>query len=232
MFPLIYTLLLFILVMFSWIASVYGFVLPDGELIPSLLSSNSLRWFVRHSIEHIASAPLVYVLLVLIMMSAIRSCGVVFYVKHLFHERRRPTLVRRQQYAARIAWLVFLVCLLWVLWGVVSPIGNLLSVTGRIAGGPLASGWLFLLFVIVCVPCLVYGLMTGLWHTPQSILKAFTTEIARCSDYFVTFVITSQLMAALHYTQMFQLLGWGSCAVSLFTILVYGVPLVSSLCRK
>lgn len=232
MFPVVYTLLLFILVMFSWIASVYGFVLPDGELMPSLLSSDSSRWFVRHSIEHIASAPIVYVLLVLMMMSAIRSCGVVFYVKHLFLERRRPSLTRRQQYAARIAWVVFLVCIVLVLWGVLSPKGNLLSVTGHIAGGPLSSGWLFILFVIVCAASLVYGCLVGLWHTPQSILKAFTTEIARCSDYFVTYIITSQLVAALHYTHFFQLLGWGSSAVSLFTFLVYGVPLVSSLCRK
>ena len=232
MFPVIYTLLLFILVMFSWIASVYGFALPDGELMPSLLSSDSSRWFVRHSIEHIASAPLVYVLLVLIMMSAVRSCGVVFYVKHLFRERRRPSLTRRQQYASRIAWGVFLVCMAMVLWGIVSPKGNLLSVTGHIAGGPLSSGWLFMLFVIVCVPCLVYGCMAGLWHTPQSVLKAFTAEIARCSDYFVTYIIASQLVAALHYTHFFQLLGWGSSAVSLFALLVYGIPLVSSLCRK
>lgn len=229
MFAILYILLLLALVMFSWIASVYGFVLPDGELLPSLLSADSFRWFLRHSIDNIAGVPIVYVLLVLMMIGTVRSCGVLNYFSHLLHEGERPFLTRRQQYASRVAWVVFGGCMSMILWGVLSPKGNLLSVTGHLAGGPLACGWLFVLSVIVCVPCLVYGCLGGLWQTPQSVLKAFTAEIARCSDYFVTYIVASQLIAALHYTQMFQLLQWQNTTMTLFQIIVYGAPLIATI---
>lgn len=226
LFATLYLVLLVLLVLFSWIASAYGLVLPSGEAVSSLLGADSMRWFVRHSVENIAAAPIVQVVLVLIMVSAVRSCGVVRGVGNLVREGRRLPLSRHQQYAARIALVVWGVCLLLVVWGIVAPSGNLLSVTGRIAGGPLSSGWLFILLLVVCVPCFVYGRLSGLWPTERDVLDAFTAEIARCSRYFVTLIVGSQLMAALHYVRLFDLLGWGDGAVTALTVGVYGLPLI------
>lgn len=232
LFATLYLVLLVLLVLFSWIASAYGLVLPSGEAVSSLLGADSMRWFVRHSVENIAAAPIVQVVLVLIMVGAVRSCGVVRGVGNLVREGRRLPLSRRQQYAARIALIVLGVCLLLVVWGIVAPSGNLLSVTGRIAGGPLSGGWPFILLLLVCVPCLVYGRISGLWHTERDVLDAFTAEIARCSGYFVTLIVGSQLMAALHYVHLFDLLGWGRKGVNFFMFLLYGLPLLFALCGK
>lgn len=232
LFATLYLVLLVLLVLFSWIASAYGLVLPSGEAVSSLLGADSMRWFVRHSVENIAAAPIVQVVLVLIMVGAVRSCGVVRGVGNLVREGRRLPLSRRQQYAARIALIVLGVCLLLIVWGIVAPSGNLLSVTGRIAGGPLSGGWPFILLLLVCVPCLVYGRISGLWHTERDVLDAFTAEIARCSGYFVTLIVGSQLMAALHYVRLFGFLGWGDGAVTALTVGVYGLPLVVAIGRR
>ena len=232
MFTTFYLLLLLFLVLFSWTASTYGLVLPSGEIMPSLLGADSLRWFVRHSVENIAAAPIVQVILVLVIAGAVQSCGVLSSVWALIRERRRLVLTRRQQYAANIALIVLVICILMLVWGMVSPNGNLLSVTGRIAGGPMASGWLFVLAVIVSLPCLVYGFVSGIWRTERDVLNAFTMKLAHCAGYFVTLIVASQLLAALYYTQLPQLLGWGNAVMMICETVVYGLPLVVAIVRK
>lgn len=232
LFTSIYLYLLLVVVLFSWIASVYGLILPSGEAVPSLLSSEAIRWFVRHSVEHISAAPIVQIVLVLIMISVLRNCGLVRYVGYVIRERKLPSLSRRQQYALRVALVLFGVCVALLLWGIVPIGGNLLSVTGHIARGPLASGWLFILLLIVCVPCIIYGRMAGIWHSEHEVVTALAAEIGHCSGYFVTLVVASQLMAAIEYVHAFELLGWGRTAVGLLTMCIYGVPLVVVVCRR
>ena len=225
MFTTIYICLLLVLVFVSWIASIYGLMLPNGAVMPSLLSADSMRWFVRHSMEIIEAAPLAQVLLILLMVGTIRSCGLIRYVAHLMREHRALPLVHRQKHATRIALLVFGVFVALVLSGILTPDGNLLSVTGHIAGGPFSRGWLFLLCLVVCVPCLVYGRLSDLWHTEYELLGFLTSEIARCSGYFVTLVVAALFMAALHYVGLFELLEWSDSVVAIFSMVLYGLPL-------
>ena len=225
MFTTIYICFLLVLVFVSWIASIYGLMLPNGAVMPSLLSADSMRWFVRHSMEIIEAAPLAQVLLILLMVGTIRGCGLIRYVAHLMREHKALPLVHRQKHATRIALLVFGVSVALVLSGILTPDGNLLSVTGHIAGGPFSRGWLFLLCLVVCVPCLVYGRLSDLWHTEYELLGFLTSEIARCSGYFVTLVVAALFMAALHYVGLFELLGWSDSVVAIFSMVLYGLPL-------
>ena len=225
MFTTIYICFLLVLVFVSWIASIYGLMLPNGAVMPSLLSADSMRWFVRHSMEIIEAAPLAQVLLILLMVGTIRSCGLIRYVAHLMREHKALPLVHRQKHATRIALLVFGVFVALVLSGILTPDGNLLSVTGHIAGGPFSRGWLFLLCLVVGVPCLVYGRLSDLWHTEYELLGFLTSEIARCSGYFVTLVVAALFMAALHYVGLFELLGWSDSVVAIFSMVLYGLPL-------
>ena len=229
---ILYLIILALLVLFSWVGSAYGLMLPDGMLIPNLLGADSVRYFVRHSIEHIASAPLVEVILLLMMISAVGQCGLWRYLVEALRERTLPTLTRRQVYSLRVSVVIFVVCVLIITLGFVGPQGNLLSVTGRIAGGPFAAGWLPLTCVCVCVPCVCYGWLSGVWGTERDILTALTTAIARCSSYFVTLIIGSQVMAAIRYLHLFELLGWGDVATTICSLLLYGLPLILVLVTK
>ena len=223
---ILYLIILALLVLFSWIGSVYGLMLPDGMLIPNLLGADSVRYFVRHSIEHIAAAPFVEVILLLMMASAVEQSGLWRYFVEAVRECTLPALSRRQSYAMRISLIVFVVCVLVVGMGLIGPRGNLLSVTGHIAGGPFAQGWLPLLCVCICIPCICYGWLSGVWNTERAVLSALAISIARYSSYFVTLVIASQLMAAIHYLHLFDLFGWGNTALSVCAVIVYGLPLL------
>ena len=225
MFATLYLSLLFLLVLFSWIGNVYGLSLPDGDIVPNLLSPESLRWFVRHGIDHISDAPIVEVLLVLVLLGTVRGVGLTRYVAHLLCERQLPILSRRQLHASRIAFVVFGVGLLLVLSGVVLPGGNLLSVTGHLAGGPLSSGWLLVVLLVVCIPCLVYGRIVGLWHTERDMIGVLTSDIARCSGYIIPLIVASLLMAALHYTRLFEFMQHGDRILRFCSFLLYVLPL-------
>ena len=223
---ILYLIILALLVLFSWIGSVYGLVLPDGMLIPNLLGADSVRYFVRHSIEHIAAAPFVEAILLLIMVSAVKQSGLWQYFVEAIRERALPALSRRQSYAMRVSLIVFVVCTLIVAMGLIGPRGNLLSVTGHISGGPFAQGWLPLSCVCVCVPCICYGWLSGVWSTERAVLSALSTSIARYASYFVTLVIASQLMAAIHYLRLSDFFSWGDTALTICAIVVYGLPLL------
>ena len=226
MFATFYLSLLLLLVLFSWICNVYGLLLPDGDIVPNLLSPESLRWFVRHGIDHISDAPIVAISLVLMLVSVVRGVGLPRYVSQIFYEHKLPILSRRQLYASRIALLVFGIGVLLVLSGVLLPGGNLLSVTGHLAGGPLSKGWLLVVLLVVCIPCLVYGRIVGLWYTERDMIGALTSEIARCSGYIVPFIVVSQLMAALHYTRLFEFLQYGDRISQFCSFLFYVLPLL------
>lgn len=231
MFSTLYVLLLLLVVLFSWIANMYGLLLPDGEVMPSILSADGTRWLVRHSLDNVVAAPVASVLLVLMMVGMLRNIGLVGGAVYLFREHRFPSLSPRQRYASRVSWGVFGVLVSLVLMGILVPGGNLLSVTGHIVGGPLSEGWLFVLFGVISVPCLLYGWMAGMWRTERDVLNAFSSEVARCSSYFVTLIVASQLVGALHYIRLFELIGWGELPLAICVTVLYGLPLIISLCR-
>ena len=223
---ILYLVILVLLVLFSWIGSACGLMLPDGMHLPNLLGADSVRYFVRHSIDHISASPLVEVILLLLMISAVVQSGLWSSLVETLRERTLPTLSRRQVYSLRVSLVIFVVCLLIIAMGFVGPQGNLLSVTGRIAGGPFAQGWLPLLSLCVCLPCICYGWLSGMWSTERDILSALTVTIARRSSYFVTLIIASQVMAAIRYLHLFELLGWGDMASSVCYLLLSGLPLL------
>lgn len=215
----IYLLLLALLVLFSWVGSVYGLVLPDGTLVPSLLSETSLRWFVRHSLDNVSAAPIAEVLLILLVVGSLRDSGLWYALWH------RSQLVPRQRHARFLALVILAVCSMLVLLGVV-PGGNLLSVTGHWSGGPIASGWLPLLSLVLVVPSMVYGKMCEHWNSPREVCAGLSSAIASYADYFVTLVVASQLVAAIHYVRLFPLIGLSPTMQHLCIGLIYYVPIL------
>lgn len=216
----VYLLLFIILILFSWVGSVYGLVLPDGSLMPSLLSEESVRWFVRHSIDNISAAPLAEVLLVLLIVGALHNSGLWHALWH------RSQLVQRQRHALLVSVVVMVVCASVVLLGLI-PGGNLLSVTGHFFGGPFASGWLFLLALVVIVPSVVFGKMCGQWRTTNELYVGLASTIASYSSYFITLVVASQLVAAMNYVHLFYFIGLSSIGQNLCIGLIYIIPLIT-----
>ena len=222
----LYLLLIAIVVLFSWLGSAYALPLPDGGILPNLLSGEGMRWLVRHSVDNIAAAPLVEVLLVLISAGALHSSGLFDAMIH----RERHT-VRRDRHALRIALVVLVICACVVLVSI-APGGNLLGVTGHIAGGPFATGWLFLLALVVIIPCILYGYMSGQWHTREELFTGITSELSTCASYFVTLIVASQLMGIAQYTHLFELIKAPSIVRDIIEASIYILPLIALYINK
>lgn len=216
----LYLLFIVVIILFSWVGSIYALPLPDGSVIPNLLSDESIRWFVRHGIDNISAAPLGEVLLVLIMIGALRSSGL---FSALVHRASRPT--RRHRHALHIAIAVFVVCVCLVLIGI-APGGNLLSVTGHLSGGPFAAGWLLVLTCVLCIPSIIYGRMSGHWHSANEIFAGLSSEIASSATCLITLLIASQFVAAIRYVHLFELLNLSYTMQRILIALVYYIPLI------
>lgn len=226
MFTITYLLLIVFLVLFSWAGNIYGVTLSDGTLLPNLLSQEGIRWLVRHSIDNISAAPLTEILLALILIGAVRSSGL--WSSSIHRESRNK---QRTRHALRMAFILLTICILSVLIGITLG-GNLLSVTGHIAGGPFASGWFFLLTLIVIAPCILFGYMSGHWHTREDFFIGTTSEIASCASYFVTLIAASQLIAIAQYIHLFELLKVSSIAQEIIEALIYAIPLIALYIKK
>lgn len=214
----LYLLLVAIVVLFSWVGSVYALPLPNGEVLPNLLSEEGIRWIVRHSIENIAAAPFAEVILILISIGALRSSGLLEVIIH------RDT-ARRERYALRSALAVFFACVGLLLLGLI-PGGNLLGVTGHIEGGPFAAGWLFLLTLVLSLPSIVYGWMSGNYHGKKDVFSGLSCEVVSYASYFVTLVVASQLVAVMRYVCVFDLLGTPHTVQEIVVDLIYAIPLI------
>lgn len=216
----LYLLLIAIVILFSWVGSIYALPLPDGSVIPNLLSDESIRWFVRHGVDNISAAPLVEVLLVLVSIGALRSSGLFAAIVH-----RASLTTRRHHHAFRIALVVFVICVILVLIGL-APGGNLLSVTGHLSGGPFASGWLLVLACVLVFPAFVYGRMSGHWHSANEIFAGLSSEIASSATCLITLLIASQFVAAIRYVHLFELLNLSYTMQRILIALVYYTPLI------
>lgn len=215
----IYLLLFIVLVLFSWVGSVYGLTLSDGSLMPNLLSEEGVRWFVRHSMDNISAAPFAEAVLGLLAVGALRSSGLWYAIWH------RSQLVQRQRHALLVSLVLMAVCASVVVWGII-PGGNLLSVMGHLSGGPFATGWPFLLWLIVIVPSIVFGRMCGQWRTTKDLYVGFTSAIVSYSNYFVTLIVASQLVASMHYVRLFYLIGFSQITQNLCIGALYAIPLI------
>ena len=222
----LYLLLIAVLVLFSWVGNIYTLTLPDGSMLPNLLSEEGVRWLVRHSLDNIASAPFAEVLLVLIMVGALRGSRLLDVLT-----RRVRLITRRDRYAFRTALAVFLVGVCSVGIGLL-PGGNLLGVTGYVAGGPFSNGWLFLLALLVCLPSMIYGWMSGRCRGEREIFVGMASEVASYADCLVTLVVASQLVAIMRYVCLFDLLGMSHGMREGVVAIVYFVPLIVSFITK
>lgn len=220
MFTIIYLLSIAVLTIFSWLGNAYGLLLPDGSIIPNILSQEGIRWMIRHSIDNITCAPLAEALLALIAIGALRSSGLWSSLTH-----REARALYHSRHALHIALFLFFALITLVIISI-CPGGNLLSVTGHIARGPFASGWIFLTALAISIPSIVFGLMSRKWKSRGELFAGVSSEITSCADYFVVLVVASQLTAAARYIHLFEVLRIPLPAQSIICALIYFVPLI------
>lgn len=207
-FTTLYVLLLFVAVVASWTVGIRGVT-----TITNMLTGDGVRWMVRNLLPNFLTAPLAESMLILFTLSMVRHCG---------RLRGSRSLV--------VALVVFALLLALLLWGIFS--GCLLSLTAGWPNSPLQQSIVPLLFVLISIPCLCYGLSNGTIASGTQVLHAFTAEVARCAPYFLTLFVASQLVAVLSHTDLLAACGVGDNAIRLMAFLIYWIPFVVEFLRK
>ena len=163
----------------SWVLSALG--------VPcrSLLDGEGLRWLFRHAADSLHSQLVMLVLCLILVVGVIQR-------SRLLPLARTIRQARFLRYAA-----VFAVVLAAIMLAATTPESPLLSITGGLAGSPLADGLPFLAWLSVMVFCLCYGhsqrepwtemLTYGLRRYPLALPFAVVLSFCwQCIDYMMT----------------------------------------------
>ena len=218
----IYLILLFLVIIVSWIGSIMEIsrVGGNGELaLRSVLGVPGLRWAVRTAATCLDNAPVGNALMLFIAVGAGRGSGLFRALSRL------RSLSPKEMTAFYISLVVLIIYVFLIVLGVFSGSHLLLGITGTLKGSPLYDGIMFLLMLAVCLPSLVYGLSTETFRTAQDCVNAFCTMLPEFAHFLVTMLVAAQLIQTLEYTHIDALLGLNKAAMQVVSFLLYWLPL-------
>ena len=191
-----------LLVLVSWIIS----SLLPGSTVRSMLSSDGVRWFFNRFVDHLASPPLVWLLLIAIAWGAFRSSGMSSLfsrssssprVSNASSSRWGGTL--RQRYALLVS--LILLVLFVVVIVLLSFVRNavLLGTTGRLFPSPFSHSLLPMLAFVVTMCSLSFGLASRRLNSISSVMQALTSGFQPFLPVFVLYILVVQLFYSIIY---------------------------------
>ena len=218
----IYLILLFLVIIVSWIGSIMEIsrVGGNGELaLRSVLGVPGLRWAIRSAATCLGNAPVGNALMLFIAVGAGRGSGLFRALSRL------RSLSPKEMTAFYISLVVLIIYVFLIVLGVFTGSHLLLGITGTLKGSPLYDGIMFLLMLAVSLPSLVYGLSTETFRTAQDCVDAFCTMLPEFAHFLVTMLVAAQLIQTLEYTHIDVLLGLTDNAMRIISFLIYWLPL-------
>ncbi|MCQ2268087.1 MAG: AbgT family transporter [Bacteroidaceae bacterium] len=144
-----------ILLLFSWIANLFGLE------VNNLLSLDGIRWILRQSLTSVEHTfPFLALLLLCMGVGIISGSGFLIAMNN-FVRNKLQLLSFKQRWSLQISLVVGALYILLIVWGIVSPIGNLLSVTGELQNSPLVNGFSIWFSMGCCLMGGIYGWLSG-----------------------------------------------------------------------
>ena len=191
---LTFFLLMVLLALFSWMASVYGV----GE-VQSLLSAEGIRWMLGHVVENYVHAPALGMVLVLFMGMGIGiRAGLYGALKRLARKEKLLSRKERRALGASAVTLGLYMVLIGV--AMLLPWNFLYSVTGSWSHSPVAKGLVYILSVGIGLSGMVYGYVSDVFRGWKDIIGGMSLLISRSASYFVTLFFVVQFFSSLVYT--------------------------------
>ena len=134
----LFMLLTLLLVLISWIASVY-----EIGNVQSLLSAEGIRWMLGHTVSKYVQAPALAIVLVILMGAGVcvRS-GLSDVLRRFF--KKGQLLSRRERRALRSACLALLIYIMLIVVSLFFPWNFLQGVTGSWLHSPFSRGTVYL----------------------------------------------------------------------------------------
>lgn len=235
--PLILLLFTVLVAILSWLGSVYDWGLH------SLLDAEGLRWMLTHVLENLRLSPWAEVAMGLCTLSILTESGLPQVFLPRFWRKSRRSLKKLR--ALQVTAVCFVLFVLGILYFALVPSSPLLSALGRFSQSPLYFGLYPLIAMMLILLSVIYGYTSGRFLSFTDVVQALLYLPASIADYFLTLFMASQFVACFHYMlaapqptlgQLLtdEALPSGSLPVwaeLLLFIVVYGIPLLSSILR-
>lgn len=191
---LTFFLLMVVLALFSWMASVYGV----GE-VQSLLSAEGIRWMLGHVVENYMHAPALGIVFVLFMGMGIGiRAGLYGALKRFCRKEKQLSRKERRALVASVVTLGLYVVLIGVT--LLLPWNFLYSVTGSWSHSPFVKGLVYILSVGIGLSGMVYGYVSDVFRGWKDIVGGMSLLISRSASYFVTLFFIVQFFSSFIYT--------------------------------
>ncbi|MCR4852651.1 MAG: AbgT family transporter, partial [Prevotella sp.] len=154
-----------LVVLVSWIVSSS----VAGASVRSLLSSEGIRWFFDHFVDHVASPYLVWMVLLSIAWGAYKGSGLSAVLG------RRRSLILRQRYSLMIVLIELIVFVILLSLLTLVSHAVLLSSTGTLFPSPFSRSIVPAIAFIVTVCSLTYGIASKDLSSIEEVMRALTS---------------------------------------------------------
>lgn len=189
-----YVALLFIVWFVLWLMDII--LLLNGKTDASVfISIDSVRWFVRSSVDSISSMPWGIIFLWLILAGVISASGIPSASFRFL--RGTATIKSRRAFSLSFVALI-LICVCWLL-GALYPLNLFGNISGTLTDSPFARGWLFLLFVSVSFVSVVFGIVYGRYKTINDVLEGMCSYIRFHAPSLLSLVPAALLISTMDY---------------------------------
>jgi aminobenzoyl-glutamate transport protein len=222
---MLYLFLSIAVILIAWVGSFWELrnINVNSELIlRSLLTIDGVRYLLHNSVSLLDDAPIANILMVLFTIG-VANRSLLFKTLSLFLHHK--SLSYKQYASLLLSFIVFVLMFLLLIYGVFGPEHLLLSISGTLKNSPLIDGFFAILMILVLLPCLIYGMATDSFNVVDDGIEALVSVIRLVPSYLLTLFMASFLMSVITYSRIDILLGVGTVGITLFSQILYWLPL-------
>lgn len=228
----VYLTALLLVVLLSWTGGMYdlrGVGRSTAVPLRSLLDAQGIRWLLRNSARSMAAAPVGNAVLLLSCLGVFGRSGLGDVLVRVVC---KGNIAYKERMALLLAGVIFMIILVLTGIGVFGRNHLLSGLSGRFLQGPLMDGAMFLLFLAVAVPSVVYGLTVYRFRNIDDIINSMVSLFIPLASFFLTMLIASQLIAAYDYSGLSALLPVSPGTGTAIRFLIWWLPLPVIWLRK
>jgi p-aminobenzoyl-glutamate transporter AbgT len=222
---MLYLFLSIAVILIAWVGSFWELrnINVNSELIlRSLLTIDGVRYLLHNSVSLLDDAPIANILMLLFTIG-VANRSLLFKTLSLFLHHK--SLSYKQYASLLLSFIVFVLMFLLLIYGVFGPEHLLLSISGTLKNSPLIDGFFAILMILVLLPCLIYGMATDSFNVVDDGIDALVSVIRLVPSYLFTLFMASFLMSVITYSRIDILLGVGTVGITLFSQILYWLPL-------
>jgi p-aminobenzoyl-glutamate transporter AbgT len=222
---MLYLFLSIAVILIAWVGSFWELrnINVNSELIlRSLLTIDGVRYLLHNSVSLLDDAPIANILMLLFTIG-VANRSLLFKTLSLFLHHK--SLSYKQYASLLLSFIVFVLMFLLLIYGVFGPEHLLLSISGTLKNSPLVDGFFAILMILVLLPCLIYGMATDSFNVVDDGIDALVSVIRLVPSYLLTLFMASFLMSVITYSRIDILLGVGTVGITLFSQILYWLPL-------